>query len=128
MDHYNIKEVLSEGSMSSNGNNNKHVTFSSDSSSKIMHLPNSYRQLIRSKSDSDLFKSSSRKVPTIGKSLSDIEKEEAKTIDNSLSIINTIFQCRQCTNKIDIKHYNISFCCPLCFLHYSKQLNYFIIK
>ena len=46
-----------------------------------MHLPNSYRrQLRRSKSDSDLFKSSSRKVPTIGKSLSDIEKEEVKTI------------------------------------------------
>ena len=62
--------------------------------------------------------------------MSDIEKEEAhqKDIDNSLSIINTVFTCKQCTNKIDIKQYNISFCCPLCFLHYSKQLNYFIIK
>ena len=43
-------------------------------------------------------------------------------------ILNSMYECVQCTNKINIIDYKVTITCPLCFACYHKPLKIFIIK
>ena len=77
----------------------------------------------KSKSYSDLYKYFHTKRPPT---------QFITTVDTSKSpyyfILNSMYECCQCTNKINILDYKISITCPLCFACYHKPLKNFIYK